>query len=34
MIRRLIWSALFAAAAGLLVRAIPDMARYLKIREM
>lgn len=34
MIRRLIWWGLLAAATGLVVRSIPDIARYLKIREM
>jgi hypothetical protein len=34
MIRRLVLSLLFAAVAGLVVRSLPDIARYLKIREM
>jgi hypothetical protein len=34
MIRRFIISLLFAAVAGLLVQSLPDIARYLKIREM
>ena len=34
MIRRLIVSLLLALVAGLIVKSLPDMARYLKIREM
>jgi hypothetical protein len=34
MIRRLLMSLLFAAVAGLIVKSLPDIARYLKIREM
>jgi hypothetical protein len=34
MIRRFILSLLFALVAGLIVRSLPDVARYLKIREM
>lgn len=35
MFRRLVWSALLAGAAGLVVRsALPDLNRYLKIRGM
>ena len=34
MIRRFVLSLLFAIVAGLVVRSLPDMARYLKIREM
>lgn len=34
MIRRLVWSLLFALLAGLVVKSLPDVARYLKIREM
>jgi hypothetical protein len=34
MIRRLIWSLVFALLAGLVVKSLPDVARYLKIREM
>jgi len=34
MIRRFIVSVLFALFAGLVVKSLPDIARYLKIREM
>ncbi|WP_376746053.1 DUF6893 family small protein [Aciditerrimonas ferrireducens] len=34
MIKRLVFSVLFAALAALIVRSLPDIARYLKIREM
>jgi hypothetical protein len=34
MIRRLILSLLFAMIAALVVRSLPDLARYLKLREM
>jgi hypothetical protein len=34
MIRRLVLSLLFAVVAGVVVRSLPDMARYLKMREM
>ncbi len=34
MIRRLVVSLLFAAVAGVVVKSIPDVARYLKMREM
>jgi hypothetical protein len=34
MIRRLIWSLVFALLAGLVVKSLPDVARYVKIREM
>ena len=34
MIRRAFWSLLVAAVAGAVVTSIPDVARYLKIREM
>lgn len=34
MIRRFIFSVLFALLAGLIVKSLPDVARYLKIREM
>jgi len=34
MIRRLVVSMLFAAVAGVVVKSIPDVARYLKMREM
>ena len=34
MIRRLLILGLLAAVAGIVVRSVPDIARYLKIREM
>jgi hypothetical protein len=34
MIRRLAVSLLIAAVAGLVIKSIPDIARYLKMREM
>jgi hypothetical protein len=34
MILRLVLSLLVAVAAALVVRSLPDIARYLKIREM
>ena len=34
MIRRAVLSIGLALVAGLIVKSIPDMARYLKIREM
>lgn len=34
MIRRLLTSVLLALIVGLVVRSLPDIARYLKIREM
>jgi hypothetical protein len=34
MIRRFLLSLLFAFAAALIVKSLPDIARYLKIREM
>lgn len=34
MIKRFVLSLLFALVAGLVVRSLPDIARYLKIREM
>ena len=34
MIRRLVVSMLFAAVAGVVVKSLPDLARYLKMREM
>jgi hypothetical protein len=34
MIRRLIWLLVFALLAGLVVTSLPDLARYVKIREM
>lgn len=34
MIKRLVASLLMAAIAGLVVKSMPDIARYLKMREM
>ncbi len=34
MIRRLVMSMVFAAVAGVVVKSLPDLARYLKMREM
>jgi hypothetical protein len=34
MMRRLVLSLVFAMLAGIVVRSLPDLARYLKIREM
>jgi hypothetical protein len=34
MITRFILSLMFALAVGLIVKSLPDIARYLKIREM
>jgi hypothetical protein len=34
VIRRFVLSLLFAAVAGMVVKSLPDIARYLKIREM
>jgi hypothetical protein len=34
MIRRFVLSLLLAAIAGVVVKSLPDLARYLKIREM
>jgi hypothetical protein len=34
MIRRVVLSLLLAAVAGIVVRSVPDLARYLKMREM
>ena len=34
MIRRLVMSLGVAVLAGMVVRSLPDLARYLKIREM
>jgi hypothetical protein len=34
MLRRLITSLLIALLVGLVLRSLPDLARYLKIREM
>jgi hypothetical protein len=34
MIRRLVMSLIFALLAAVVVKSLPDIARYLKIREM
>ena len=34
MLRRLVTSIFFAAMAGVIVKSLPDLARYLKMREM
>jgi hypothetical protein len=34
MIRRLIASVVLALVAGLVIKSLPDIARYLKMREM
>jgi hypothetical protein len=34
MIHRLLYSLLFAVVASVLVKTLPDVARYLKMREM
>jgi hypothetical protein len=34
MIRRFLLSLVFAAVAGVVIKSLPDIARYLKIREM
>jgi hypothetical protein len=34
MIRRLVSSAFLVVVAALVVQSVPDIARYLKIREM
>lgn len=34
MIRRFLLSIVFAAMAGVVVKSLPDLARYLKMREM
>ena len=34
MVRRLFMSIAFAAVAGVVVKSLPDLARYLKMREM
>lgn len=34
MVRRLVMSMVFAAVAGLVVKSLPDIARYLKMRDM
>jgi hypothetical protein len=34
MIRRLVVSLILAAITGLVIQSLPEIARYLKIREM
>jgi len=34
MIRRFVFSLAFAAVAGIVIKSLPDLARYLKIRAM
>ena len=34
MIRRMVRSLLFTMVAGVVVQSLPDIGRYLKIREM
>ena len=34
MIRRLVVSLFLAAVAGVIIKSLPDIARYLKMREM
>ena len=34
MVRRLLMSVVFALLAAIVVKSLPDIARYLKIREM
>jgi hypothetical protein len=34
VIRRLVMSVVFAAMAGVVMKSLPDIARYLKMREM
>lgn len=34
MIRRMMLSVVFALVAAIVVKSLPDIARYLKIREM
>jgi hypothetical protein len=34
MITRFVWSVLLALVTALVVKSMPDIARYLKIREM
>jgi len=34
MIRKLFLTALMAAAGGVVYKALPDISRYLKLREM
>jgi hypothetical protein len=34
MFLKIMWSVLLAVVAALVIRSLPDIARYLKIREM
>lgn len=34
MLRRLVLSLVLALAMGMVIKSLPDIARYLKIREM
>jgi len=34
VIRRFVASLIIAAVAGIVIRSLPDIARYLKMREM
>jgi hypothetical protein len=34
MIRRFVTSLILAAVVGLVIKSLPDIARYLKMREM
>jgi hypothetical protein len=34
MLLKIMWSVLLAVVAALVIRSLPDIARYLKIREM
>jgi hypothetical protein len=34
MMRRFVASLVLAAVAGLVIRSLPDIARYIKMREM
>lgn len=34
MVRRFVMSLVFATVAGVVVKSLPDLARYLKMREM
>jgi hypothetical protein len=34
VVRRLVKSVVLVALAGVIVKSLPDLARYLKIREM
>jgi uncharacterized protein DUF6893 len=34
MIRRLVTSLILAAVTGIIIKSLPDIARYLKMREM